>query len=200
MTSTDRETIGMPPVRTVVLSLGTNIGDPFETLQGAVDLLLATPGVKLVGVSPIYRTTPVGPVTDQPDFHNLVLVVEAALTSAMILDRVDAVEQAYGRQRDVPGGPRTLDVDIITIGERHIDRPELTVPHPRAHERAFVLVPWSDVDPDAELPGYGRVVDLLARFDADDVANAVKPYPRQIDVADVTVARGWDERHDEEDL
>ena len=141
-----------------------------------------------------------GPVTDQPDFHNLVLVVEAALTSAMILDRVDAVEQAYGRQRDVPGGPRTLDVDIITIGERHIDRPELTVPHPRAHERAFVLVPWSDVDPDAELPGYGRVVDLLARFDADDVANAVKPYPRQIDVADVTVARGWDERHDEEDL
>ena len=141
-----------------------------------------------------------GPVTDQPDFHNLVLVVEAALTSAMILDRVDAVEQAYGRQRDVPGGPRTLDVDIITIGERHIDRPELTVPHPRAHERAFVLVPWSDVDPDAELPGYGRVVDLLARFDADDVANAVKPYPRQIDVAGVTVARGWDERHDEEDL
>lgn len=95
---------------------------------------------------------------------------------------------------------RVRVVDIITIGERHIDRPELTVPHPRAHERAFVLVPWSDVDPDAELPGYGRVVDLLARFDADDVANAVKPYPRQIDVADVTVARGWDERHDEEDL
>ncbi|WP_130866247.1 2-amino-4-hydroxy-6-hydroxymethyldihydropteridine diphosphokinase [Acidipropionibacterium timonense] len=165
----DLDTLVMPAMRTVVLSLGANLGDTLETLQGAVDLLLATPGVVPVGVSPIYRTTPVGPVVDQPEFHNLVLVVEAALSSAMLLDRVNAVEQAYGRERDEPGGPRTLDVDIITIGDRQIDRADLVVPHPRAHERAFVLVPWLDVDPDAVLPGRGRVADLLSDVDTTGV-------------------------------
>ena len=117
-----------------------------------------------------------------------------------MLERAHVIEDAHGRERTTPNGPRTLDVDLICVGDETVTTDELTLPHPRAHERAFVLVPWSDADPEAELPGYGRVVDLLARFDADDVANAVKPYSRQIDVAGVTVARGWDERREEEDL
>ena len=182
-----------------VFSLGSIMGNPFAHLRDAVRLISETPGLHDVVVSPVYVTAPDGGV-QQDDFLNLVVVATSDLPPSVLLERAHVIEDAHGRERTIPNGPRTLDVDLICVGDETVTTDELTLPHPRAHERAFVLVPWSDTDPEAELPGYGRVVDLLARFDADDVANAVKPYSRQIDVAGVTVARGWDERRDEEDL
>lgn len=165
----DVDTLGaMRPLRTVVFSLGANLGDTLETLQGAVDLLCETPNVIPVAVSPVYLTTPVGKL-DQPDFHNLVLEVESTLTARTLLERGQAVEDAYGRERLELNGPRTVDVDLVQVGPLQIDEPDLKVPHPRAHERAFVLVPWADIEPAAVLPGYGAVSDLLAGLDTSGV-------------------------------
>lgn len=90
------------------------------------------------------------------------LLADTTLSVDTLLDRAHAVEQAFGRERSVPGAPRTLDVDLITYGKKTIESEELTVPHPRAHERAFVLAPWLDIEPDAVLPGVGPVAELLA--------------------------------------
>ena len=137
---------------------------------------------------------------EQDDFLNLVVVATSDLPPSVLLERAHVIEEAHGRDHTIPNGPRTLDVDLIRVGDETVTTDELTLPHPRAHERAFVLVPWRDADPEAELPGYGRIADLVASFDADELADAVKPYSRQIDVAGVTVAGEWDERHDEEDV
>lgn len=151
--------------RRVVFSLGGNLDDRLEALQGALDALLDTPGVGFVGVSPTYETAPVGG-PEQPEFLNAVLVVDTALPSGALLERAQGVESAMQRVRDVMWGPRLIDVDLITVEGETSDDPVLTLPHPRAHERAFVLVPWSDVDPAGDLPGYGKVADLV-RFVAD---------------------------------
>ena len=182
-----------------VFSLGSNMGDPFTHLRDAVRLIAETPGIHDVVVSPVYVTTPVGGV-QQDDFLNLVVVATSDLPPSVLLERAHVIEDAHGRERTIPKGPRALDVDLICVGDEIVTTDELTLPHPRAHERAFVLVPWSDVDPEAELPGYGRIAELLASFGADELAEAIKPYPRRIDVAGVTVARRWDERYDEEDV
>lgn len=157
---------GMVPIRTVVFSIGSNLGDRLGYLQGAVDALRATPQLALVDVSSVYETAPVGPVLDQPDFLNLIVRADSALASLVLLERAQAIENHFRRVREVPGGPRTLDVDLITVGERVKNTPVLTLPHPRAHERAFVLLPWLEIDPDAELPQRGAIADLLADLDA----------------------------------
>ncbi|RJL22571.1 2-amino-4-hydroxy-6-hydroxymethyldihydropteridine diphosphokinase [Bailinhaonella thermotolerans] len=149
-----------PERRRVVLSLGSNLGDRFDTLQGAVDALFDAPGLDFVAVSPIYETDPVGG-PEQGPYLNVVVVAETAFGPRTLLERAQGVEAAFQRVRRERWGPRTLDVDIVTVGDERSDDPELTLPHPRAHERAFVLRPWLDVDPDAELPGRGRVADLL---------------------------------------
>ena len=182
-----------------VFSLGSNMGDPFAHLRDAVRLIAETPGIHDVVVSPVYVTAPIGGV-EQDDFLNLVVVATSDLPPSVLLERAHVIEAAYGRDHTIPNGPRTLDIDLIRVGDETVTTDELTLPHPRAHERAFVLVPWRDADPEAELPGYGRLADLVASFDAGELADAVKPYSRQIDVAGVTVAGGWDERHDEEDV
>jgi 2-amino-4-hydroxy-6-hydroxymethyldihydropteridine diphosphokinase len=148
------------PVR-VVLGLGSNLGDRLANLQAAVDALCGPPGLGFLAVSPVYETAPVGGPS-QPDFLNAVLLAVTALPARAVLDRAHAAEAARHRVRGVPWGPRTLDVDIISYGEETSDDPALTLPHPRAHERAFVLVPWHDVDPGASIAGYGRVADLAA--------------------------------------
>ncbi|HEX6857586.1 MAG TPA: 2-amino-4-hydroxy-6-hydroxymethyldihydropteridine diphosphokinase [Streptosporangiaceae bacterium] len=130
-------------------------------MQAAVDLLAATAGMSVTAVSPVYQTDPVGG-PDQPDYFNAVLLAATTLPPAGVLAAAHAAEGARQRTRDVRWGPRTLDVDIISYGNVVSDDPELTLPHPRAHERAFVLVPWHDVDPAAELPGHGPVADLIA--------------------------------------
>lgn len=148
------------PVR-VVLALGSNLGDRMSNLQGAVDALFGPPGLECLAVSPVYETVPVGG-PGQPDFLNAVLLASSALPARAILARGQAAEAAFHRVREVTWGPRTLDVDVIAYDGVVSDDPVLTLPHPRAHERAFVLVPWHDVDPDAEIPGHGRIADLIA--------------------------------------
>lgn len=160
---------GMVPLRTVVFSIGSNLGDRLGYLQGAVDDLRATPTLTIVDVSPVYATDPVGPVADQPEFLNIIVRAESALPSLVLLEVGQAIENHHRRTREIPGGPRTLDVDLITVGERVKNTDQLTLPHPRAHERAFVLVPWLEVDPAAELPLHGPVRDLLSTIDTAGV-------------------------------
>jgi 2-amino-4-hydroxy-6-hydroxymethyldihydropteridine diphosphokinase len=145
-----------------VLALGANLGDPAATLQAAVRELAEHAGIELTGVSPVAVTAAVGGPSGQPDYLNLVLSVETTLTPRQLLAACQAVERAHHRTREVRWGPRTLDVDVITYAGLSSDHPELTLPHPRAHERAFVLAPWSWLDPQATLGGVG-VAGLAAR-------------------------------------
>jgi 2-amino-4-hydroxy-6-hydroxymethyldihydropteridine diphosphokinase len=158
----------MTPRSTVVLALGSNLGDRLASLQAAVDALGAGPGLDQVVVSPVYQTAPVGG-PPQPDYLNAVLVAVTSLPPRAVLDRSRAAEAALSRVRGPRWGPRTIDVDVIAYGNEISGDPELTLPHPRAHERAFVLAPWHDVDPDAVIPGRGRVADLLAALPAGGV-------------------------------
>lgn len=153
---------GLKPIRQIILSLGSNLGDREQNLQGAVDALMDTPDVKIVSVSPVYATMPVDAPEGSEEFLNIVLLADTTLSVKTLLERCQAVEDAFGRTRSEPGAPRTLDVDLITYGNKKIEAEDLTVPHPKAHERAFVLAPWLDIEPDAELVGRGRVADLLA--------------------------------------
>ncbi|MFJ9557371.1 2-amino-4-hydroxy-6-hydroxymethyldihydropteridine diphosphokinase [Nocardiopsis sp. NPDC101807] len=147
-----------------VLSLGSNLGDRMATLQGAVDTLLGGSGAPVpVAVSPVYETAPVGG-PEQGAFLNAVLVVDTADTPGGLLARAQGAERAFDRVREVRWGPRTLDVDVVSYDDVRDDDPALTLPHPRAHLRAFVLQPWLDADPLAELPGRGPVADLLAEL------------------------------------
>ena len=148
-----------------VLSIGSNVGDRLGTLRSAVDAFRPW----LLAVSPVYETPPWGPVP-QDDYYNAVLIADdAAAEPRDWLDRAHAAEQAAGRTRDVRWGPRTLDVDVIDVAGVRSDDPELTLPHPLAAERAFVLVPWLAADPAAELAGR-KVRDLVDDLPADDVA------------------------------
>ena len=150
--------------RHVVLALGSNLGDRLGCLQAGVDALTADRQIRASAVSGVYETSPVGG-PEQPDYLNAVLIAVSSLPARALLDRSQAAERASGRVRTVRWGPRTLDIDIITCDAETSTDPALTLPHPRAHERAFVLVPWLDADPSAELPGFGRVADLAASVD-----------------------------------
>jgi 2-amino-4-hydroxy-6-hydroxymethyldihydropteridine diphosphokinase len=150
------------PRRRVVIALGSNLGDRMDNLQNAIDALFDSPGLKFVAVSPVYETSPVGG-PPQPDYLNAVLMADTTLPAQALLERCHGVEATLGRTRDERWGPRTLDLDLIVYGDEVSKDPELTLPHPRAHERAFVLAPWLAADQDAALPGYGPVADLLAK-------------------------------------
>ncbi len=152
-----------------VLSLGSNVGDRGAHLQTAVAAL----GRSVRAVSRIYRTPPWGPVP-QDDFYNIAVIVEDETVDAKgWLVQCQALEQAAGRERSVRWGPRTLDADVIAVEVRGkpviSSDPELTLPHPRAAERAFVLVPLAEIDPTAELPGAGPIADLLASMDISGI-------------------------------
>ncbi|MCQ8772373.1 2-amino-4-hydroxy-6-hydroxymethyldihydropteridine diphosphokinase [Streptomyces telluris] len=153
-----------------VISLGSNLGNRLETLQGAIDALEDTPGLRVKAVSPVYETEPWGvePGT-QPSYFNAVVLVKTTLPPDSLLERGHAIEEAFERVRDERWGPRTLDVDIVSYQDVVSADPVLTLPHPRVHERAFVLAPWHDVDPEAVVPGRGAVVELLAAVGLDGV-------------------------------
>jgi 2-amino-4-hydroxy-6-hydroxymethyldihydropteridine diphosphokinase len=151
-------------VTRVVLSVGSNVGDRQAYLQSTADALRRW----LVGISPVYETQPFGTEPQDP-YLNAVVIAEAELDPHAWLDQARAIEAAAGRERPRRWAPRTLDVDLVVVGDTVSADPELTLPHPRAHERAFVLVPWLDVDPDAVLPGHGAVRDLLAGVDSSGV-------------------------------
>ncbi|MFI7408802.1 2-amino-4-hydroxy-6-hydroxymethyldihydropteridine diphosphokinase [Streptomyces sp. NPDC049627] len=153
-----------------VISLGSNLGNRLETLQGAIDALEDTPGVRIKAVSPVYETEPWGVEPgSQPSYFNAVVVLKTTLPPSSLLERAHAVEEAFHRVRDERWGARTLDVDIVAYADVVSDDPHLTLPHPRAHERAFVLAPWHDVDPQAQLPGRGPVAALLAAVTREGV-------------------------------
>ncbi len=150
----------MPPVRAFV-GLGANLGDPEAQVRGALTALEAIRATRLVAASSLYRSTPVG-VGGQPDFINAVAAIETARGARALLDELLGVEARFGRRREFPGAPRTLDLDLLLYGDQLIDEPGLVVPHPRMHERAFVLAPLAEIAPETVVPGKGPVSVLLA--------------------------------------
>lgn len=152
----------------VVLALGSNMGDSAAILQGALDDLGAIDGLVLDRVSAVFETDPVGG-PDQDAYLNAIVLGVTTLEPRELLAATQAVEQAWQRTREVRWGPRTLDVDIIAMGDVEMDSEDLTIPHPRAHERGFVLVPWHDADAEARLAGNGSVAELLAGVDVTGV-------------------------------
>ena len=133
------------------IALGSNIEDPEAQVTRAFDEISALPQTRLIRRSRLHRTKPVG-YADQPDFVNAMALVETALEPRALLDALLAIEREHGRKRAIPNGPRTLDLDIIVYGNRVIDEPGLKVPHPRAKEREFVMVPLKEVWPDVVIP------------------------------------------------
>lgn len=158
----------------VVLALGSNLGDRAETLRAAVREIAALDGAELVAASPVYESAAVkldGVDTDAPEYLNAVVGIRYRGTPIELLDAVNRIEADHGRVRAERWGDRTLDIDVITFGTLRQNDPRLTLPHPRAAERDFVLAPWLDIDPDAEIPGAGRVADLLGAS-----PNTVRPH------------------------
>jgi 2-amino-4-hydroxy-6-hydroxymethyldihydropteridine diphosphokinase len=147
------------------IALGSNLGDREATIRDAVAELDREPGIAVVAVSTLVDTEPVG-VVDQPRFLNGVAAVDAELAARDLLALLLDVERRFGRSREgaVPQGPRTLDLDLLLYGDAEIDEPGLVVPHPRMHEREFVLGPLAEVAPGLEVPGKGRVETLRARL------------------------------------
>ena len=148
------------------IGLGSNLGDRAETISEAVERLRVTPGIDAVRVSTLHETEPVGPIRDQPRFLNGAAEVETTLRPRELLDLLLDVERALGRTRDGPaGGPRTLDLDLLLYGELELHEPGLRLPHPRLHERRFVLEPLLELDPGLQVPKKGDVQALLSRLD-----------------------------------
>jgi 2-amino-4-hydroxy-6-hydroxymethyldihydropteridine diphosphokinase len=163
---TDTLTGEMRPIRRAVLALGSNLGDRMASLQGALDALADTPDVWITAVSPVYETEPVDSPVDADMFLNAVVLIDTTLAASRLMDRALAIEDAFDRERsEVPNSPRTLDVDLIVVGDRRSDEPALRLPHPRAAGRAFVLRPWLDVEPEAEFPDLGPVAFLVEKTD-----------------------------------
>ena len=149
---------------TAYLALGSNLGDRLETLRRAAALLDAVDGIDVVRSSRVYETEPVGP--PQPAYLNAVLEISTTLEPRAVLEAALGVEAELGRVRDERWGPRTLDVDVLLYDEREIDEPDLVVPHPRMHERGFVLVPLGELVTDPMLPGGRRLSTLRLPPDA----------------------------------
>lgn len=161
------------PMRRAVLALGANLGDPAAALAAATRDLAALPGTRLVATSGVYRTAPVGGPA-QEDFLNAVVVLETTMSPAELLAAGHRIEAEWGRTRQVRWGPRTLDIDLITVDDGRgspvvVDGDELTLPHPRAGERAFVCVPWLEAAPGADLPGVGPVRRIIEGLDISGV-------------------------------
>jgi 2-amino-4-hydroxy-6-hydroxymethyldihydropteridine diphosphokinase len=155
------------------LALGSNLGHRLEHLRRAVALLGAAEGLRVVRSSRVYETAPVGP--PQPDYLNAVIEVATTLTARELLLVCLGAEQTMGRVRAERWGPRVIDLDVLTYDDERIDEPDLTIPHPRMHERAFVLVPLLELTPDPMLPGAVRVADLRLADDAVSDVRAVAP-------------------------
>jgi 2-amino-4-hydroxy-6-hydroxymethyldihydropteridine diphosphokinase len=147
------------------VGLGSNLGDREQTLRNAVAALSEAPGVDVVSVSALIDTEPVG-FLDQPRFLNGVAALDTTLPPEALLELLLEIERRFGRSREgtPPAGPRTLDLDLLLYGDEEIDEPGLRVPHPRMHERPFVLGPLAEIAPELRIPGRGEVQTLLARL------------------------------------
>ena len=151
-----------------VIALGSNLDDPVTQLQNALQALANTPGIKIVKQSSLYRTTPVG-YLDQPDFVNAVALIETTLSSDQLLDSLHQIENNFGRVRSFTNAPRTLDLDIIDYNQEIKTSEHLTIPHPRAYERIFVVQPLAEIAPDYCLPGHGLAAELLSSLKLDGI-------------------------------
>lgn len=143
------------------VALGSNLGNPVQTVEDAIDSMAALRGSLLKAISSLYRTAPVG-LKHQPDFINAVVALDTRLPPGDLLAELFALEAKFGRERSVRNAPRTLDLDLLLHGDTTLDDPALTLPHPRMHERAFVLAPLAEIAPDLSIPGRGPVTELLA--------------------------------------
>jgi 2-amino-4-hydroxy-6-hydroxymethyldihydropteridine diphosphokinase len=144
------------------VGLGANLGEPGRALQQAFLELDAIPHTRLVKASSLYRSEPVG-YADQPQFVNAVAQLETGLPAERLLAELQAIEARHGRSRSFANAPRTLDLDLLLFADAVLDHPGLKIPHPRMHERAFVLVPLLEIAPDAAIPGRGEAKALLER-------------------------------------
>lgn len=166
----DRETVS------AYLALGANLGDRQRQLQGAREVLAAS-GVRVLAASPLYETGPVGGPPGQPCYLNAALQVATSLSGHDLLALCQAVESRFGRRRQEPWGPRTLDIDLLFYGQETIDEPGLVIPHPRLQQRRFVLAPLADLAPELRHPALGRSVrELLAALDNGET---VRLYSRE---------------------
>ena len=159
---------GNEPAAIAFVGLGSNLADPLVQVRQALVELESIPGTWVTACSSLYRTSPIG-YLEQPDFINAVASLQTTLKPQALLAALLAIENRHGRRRAVRNAQRTLDLDLLLYGEEVIDQDGLTLPHPRLHERAFVLAPLAEIAPDAMVPGRGRVQDLLARVDCNGV-------------------------------
>ena len=143
------------------VALGANLGDPVNTIKSAIEMLKSLSNSRLMASSSLYRTAPMG-LHNQPDFINAVVALDTQLTPAALLQQLFAVEAEFGRIRTVKNAPRTLDLDLLLHGHSVSNDPQLTLPHPRMHRRAFVLAPLAEIAPEVSIPGYGAISDMLA--------------------------------------
>lgn len=161
----------VPAASPAWVALGGNQGDVAATLRAAIAALDALPGTRVLRRSPLFRT-PAWGKTDQPDFLNAVVALSTSLAPEALMQALLVLESRFGRDRSDAAerwGPRTLDLDLLAYDDRVLDLPGLSLPHPRLHERAFVLVPLASIAPDLVIPGRGRVADLLAAVDASGI-------------------------------
>jgi 2-amino-4-hydroxy-6-hydroxymethyldihydropteridine diphosphokinase len=156
------------------VALGSNLGDPAANVRAGFEALAMMRDTRLAAISSLYRNPPVG-YADQPDFVNAVAKIETALAPRALLDALLAIERRFGRVRDFPNAPRTLDLDIVLYASDIIAEPGLTIPHPRMHERAFVIVPLVEIAPDLVVPGHGPVSELVRHVNADSLQKHVEP-------------------------
>jgi 2-amino-4-hydroxy-6-hydroxymethyldihydropteridine diphosphokinase len=150
------------------VSLGSNLGERFQYLQNALDAINEVVGTQVHSVSPVFETEPVGG-PDQGKYLNAVAVIKTILSPEQLLAAMQQIEVAQDRVRSERWGPRTLDIDLLAMDSEVRTTPELELPHPRAHERVFVLLPWSLLDPDFVIPGKASVAELLANLDVSGV-------------------------------
>ena len=160
----------MAEARRAWIGLGGNLGEVSRAFDSALEALAATPGLAVLARSALYRT-PAWGVLEQPSFLNAAVALESRLGPIELLDRLMAVERQHGRDRtrERRWGPRRLDLDLLAIEGVVLQHPRLLLPHPRAHERAFVLVPWAEIAPDFLLPGHGRLADLRDALDRSGI-------------------------------
>ena len=144
------------------IGLGANLGEPRAQVRAAIEALSHLPDTRLLACSSLYRSAPQD-FAAQPDYVNAVAKIETALAPRALLDALLAIERGFGRERSFAGAPRTLDLDLLLYGEIALDEPHLHLPHPRMHQRAFVLAPLAEIAPATSIPGHGPIAPLLAR-------------------------------------
>ena len=154
------ETADKAATVTAYVGVGANLGDRRRSIESAVEALTNRPGIDMLRASALYCSASVG--ADGPDYLNAVVELRTRLAPLALLHELQAIEAAHGRERSVPNAPRTLDLDLLLYGDLELALPVLQVPHPRLHQRAFVLHPLAELAPDFVVPGRGRVVDLLS--------------------------------------